>query len=248
MRTDPPPPDREVFPFWPVEFTKEEREMVSYVLDSDLTMVSPERLFSILFSLRWIEENEIPGDVVECGVWRGGASILTGLWLKHNGIRNRKIWLYDTFSGMTVSGPDDVRTRDGKGYSEILVEHEKKGMGDAGVRAFASIESVRKNFSDAGLDLNQTEFIEGDVGLTLRVEENLPARIAFLRLDTDWYESTSVELEILYPKLQLGGPLLIDDYGYFDGARKAVDQYFKRAPRPFFHLDDEYGRTGLKLG
>lgn len=243
----PSPPDREVFPFWPVELSKEEREMVSYVLDAKLTMVSPERLFSIVLSLRWIEENGIPGDVVECGVWRGGASILTGLWLQHHGIRNRKVWLYDTFSGMVASGADDVRTRDGKGYSEMLEEHEQKGMGDAGVRAFASIESVRRNFGHAGLDLSQVDFIEGDVALTLRAEENLPTDIALLRLDTDWYESTSVELEVLYPKLQLRGALLIDDYGYYDGARKAVDEYFTKVSRPFFHLDDEYGRTGLKL-
>lgn len=69
------PPEREAFPYWPVEFSAEEREIVSYVIDRKLTMVSPERLFSVVRACRWIEENQIPGDFVECGVWRGGCRL-----------------------------------------------------------------------------------------------------------------------------------------------------------------------------
>ena len=87
--------------------------------------------------------------------------------------------------------------------------------------------------------------IQGDVAETLLESKNLPEKIAILRLDTDWYESTRIELERLYPLLEPGGVLIIDDYGHFDGARKAVDEYFK-AERPWMHYVDYTCRLILK--
>ncbi len=238
--------EREVYPFWPVEFSTEEKEMVSYVVENELTMLSPERLFSIVLSCRWVVENGLEGDFVECGVWRGGASILIAFLLRHHGVNDRNLWLFDTFSGMTEPEKVDTRTRDGKSFSEIVLEHRGRGLVEDGMLALASLETVVDNFEKAGIDLANVRFVTGDVAETLRHEENLPSKIALLRLDTDWYASTLLELEILYPRLRKGGPLLIDDYGYFEGARKAVDEYFGSRRRPFFHLDDEYGRTGTK--
>lgn len=80
-------------------------------------------------------------------------------------------------------------------------------------------------------------FIKGKVEDTLRDERNLPEKIAVLRLDTDWYESTKVELEVLYPRLRPGGVLIIDDYGYWQGARKAVDEYFADRPVLLHRID-----------
>jgi O-methyltransferase len=91
-------------------------------------------------------------------------------------------------------------------------------------------------------------FIQGDVAVTLEVPNNLPEGIAVLRLDTDWYESTKKELEILYPRLSVGGVLLVDDYGHWVGAREAVDEYFKRHNnRPFLVYNDNTGRAGVKV-
>ena len=89
------------------------------------------------------------------------------------------------------------------------------------------------------------KLIQGDVAETLLESKNLPEKIAILRLDTDWYESTRIELERLYPLLEPGGVLIIDDYGHFDGARKAVDEYFK-AERPWMHYVDYTCRLILK--
>ena len=242
----PDAPRREVFPFWPKEFTSAECEMVAYVIESGLTMVSPERLFSLVLSCRWVVENNVPGDFVEAGVWRGGASILTALWLKHHAINDRTVWLFDTFAGMTEPDAGDVRSRDGKTFEQIRVEHDQAGLGDDGVSAYAPLDLVQNNFRKAGLDPDAAVFIVGAVEETLTLEKNLPKSVSLLRLDTDWYKSTLAELTVLYPKLSPNGVLLIDDYGYFEGSRRAVDEYFSANKRPFFLLDDEYGRTGLK--
>lgn len=88
---------------------------------------------------------------------------------------------------------------------------------------------------------SQVILIEGDVLETLVKTQNIPGKISVLRLDTDWYESTKKELEVLYPKLAVGGVLMIDDYGYWGGAKKAVDEYFADIPRPFLQYTDSAG-------
>src|SRR5205823_12639352 len=90
-------------------------------------------------------------------------------------------------------------------------------------------------------------FVKEDVRSRLAVVDNLPRRIAVLRLDTDWYESTRMELEMLYPRLSIGGVIMIDDYGYWTGARKATDEYFARGHRPFLQYTDATGRAGVKV-
>ena len=113
---------------------------------------------------------------------------------------------------------------------------------------YASLDDVRKNCIQSGLDLEEVRFIKGDVCQSLRSNENLPAKISVLRLDTDWYESTKSELEILYPKLTNRGVLIIDDYGYWEGARKAVDEYFSTKDyQPLFNVIDSTGRSAVKI-
>jgi predicted O-methyltransferase YrrM len=89
-------------------------------------------------------------------------------------------------------------------------------------------------------------FVEGDVVQSLKIESNLPESISVLRLDTDWYESTRAELEVLYPRLSPGGVLIIDDYGHWGGAKKAVDEYFRGRPKPLLQYTDYTGRMGVK--
>ena len=94
------------------------------------------------------------------------------------------------------------------------------------------------------------ELVKGDVLVTLADSVSLPEAISVLRLDTDWYESTSVELQTLYPRLSRGGSLLIDDFGYWEGVRKAVEDYFSSvepSKRPLLHYTDRSGRMGIKL-
>ena len=114
---------------------------------------------------------------------------------------------------------------------------------------YRSLEDVKRNFeSYSGLE--NVIFREGDVRETLLIEENLPKKISVLRLDTDWYESTKVEMETLYPRLSVGGVLLLDDYGLWEGHKQAVDDYFKSLPvekRPMLQIVSEKGRCAIKL-
>lgn len=125
------------------------------------------------------------------------------------------IYLYDTFEGMTPPGKFDVNYK-GTPASRILKRPSKRGI--------CSLEEVKKNVSLTGYPQEFLHFRPGDVAVTLKAA--VPEKIALLRLDTDWYESTKISLESLYPKLIRGGVLILDDYGYWRGARKATDDYF----------------------
>jgi hypothetical protein len=184
------------------------------------TMTSVERLWSTLISVRYVCRNRIAGDFVECGVWRGGKSALAAhIFQKESDLRD--VWLFDTFAGMTAPTSVDVNLF-GKSSTETF---EKSQKGDVNTWAYASLEDVRNTMRETGYPEEKLHFVKGPVERTLR-EQPLPERIAILRLDTDWYESTKAELEILYPRLVSGGVLMIDDYGHYAGARQAVDEYF----------------------
>jgi hypothetical protein len=194
-----------------------------------LTMVPKEGIFAALLAIKYVVENDIPGDIVECGVWRGGMSILmAGMLRLHNSCR--KLYLYDTFSGMTVPGYKD-------GF--IGLEPEK----DDFVKSGSTLPEVKTNFEKADLLDENIIFIEGDVCETLNNNDNLPQRIAFLRLDTDMYASTKKELEIFYPRISDNGVLVVDDYGAWIGCKPAVDEYFASiGHRPFFSYIDRHAR------
>lgn len=174
---------------------------------SGLTKAGPERSQAMIDACRRIDRENIPGDIVECGVWRGGQIILA-----RKVAPSRVCWLYDTFSGMTEPGPYDAKA---------------DGRVVAAGKSAVSVQDVGRFLSEAGVfDPHKLWFAAGDVCETLR-GTNLPDQIALLRLDTDYYESTKVELEVLWPRLSRGGILIIDDYGHWPGCRKAVDEYFK---------------------
>ena len=115
------------------------------------------------------------------------------------------------------------------------------------VWCIADIDDVRRNVSSTKYPMSQFMFVQGDVSVTL--ENSVPDSIALLRLDTDWYESTRRCLEVLYPKLSIGGVCILDDYGHWQGAREAVDEYFARqSHRPYMHPIDYSGRVFVKTG
>jgi hypothetical protein len=188
-------------------------------------MTSRKRVEAMASALQKIDDENIAGDVVECGVWKGGNIILARKMSP-----DRVCWLYDTFEGMTEPGKHDHH-RDGESaktrYDEIL----KRGGG----WCRAPLDQVKDNLAVTGvLDETKLRFVVGSVEKTLLKPENIPEQIAICRLDTDWHDSTKIELEMLYPKLASGGVLIVDDYGHWKGARKAVDDYFKSKFNPIW--------------
>ena len=205
-----------------------------------------ESSYSLYKAVEYIVKNNIPGDFVECGVWRGGSVMLIALALAHFGDTKRKIFLYDTFAGMTKPDEKDVDW-DGlnlqKKWEEDSVQTKSNrplmwGYG-------GSIEEVRKNVYSSNYPKDNFIFVKGPVENT--IPETVPEKIALLRLDTDWYASTYHELVHLYPILSVGGILIIDDYGWCRGSRQATDKYIKENKlNLFLSRIDESVRLAIK--
>lgn len=190
------------------------------------TMTSAERVEALVNAVRYIVANGVAGDIVECGVWRGGSSMAAALMLKELRDERRHLHLYDTFEGMSPPTEEDV-TLDGIAAKGKFVDRQLSEESSDWCRA--TLDEVRLNVAGTGYPADRLHFIKGKVEATLPA--SMPAGpIALLRLDTDWYESTRHELVHLYPRLVRGGVLIIDDYGHWAGARKAVDEYFAAHP------------------
>jgi len=159
------------------------------------------------------------------------------------GLRN--FFLFDTFEGMTEPTESDIEISSGRFAWDLMKKIADRSLKDS-VWCYASYEEVSSNFRSFDIDSSVLKFIKGDVAKSLKDEKNLPSEIAVLRLDTDFYESTKIELETLYPRLVSGGILILDDYGHWNGARRAVDEYFASNKRPFLAWSDYSGRIGIK--
>jgi O-methyltransferase len=183
------------------------------------TMTSVERIGALVDSVRYIGRAEIPGCIVECGVWRGGSMMAVALTLMEAG-DIRDLYMFDTYAGMTQPADMDVDYR-----GTPAEGHYHESIADGFVDwCYATLEDVRHNLLSTGYPEDRIHFVKGDVMDTIPCPEI--AEIAILRLDTDWYASTRHELEILYPMVVDGGILIIDDYGHWQGCKKAVDEYF----------------------
>ena len=192
-------------------------------LAKPLTMTGVERLHALVQAVRYIVRAEVPGDLVECGVWKGGSMVAAAHTLLEMGADDRALWLYDTFQGMPEPTDADVSNRGENAQEKFNAKRNKRGGGSDW--CYSSLEEVRTNLETTNYPKRLLRFVEGKVEETLPREA--PNRIALLRLDTDWYESTKHELIQLFPRLSRGGVLIIDDYGYWKGCRKAVDEYFR---------------------
>ncbi len=202
------------------DFNEEEKSLYKEI--QPFTMTSPERVKALMDSLNYIVKSKIEGDIVECGVWKGGSAMAV---LKQLAVYNehRNLWLYDTFQGMSEPTDKDVDMRGYSAKKKLL--HGKKE--ESWVWAYSAIEEVKENIYSVSYPRDRIKFIIGKVEDTL-ISSDLPEKISLLRLDTDWYESTKVELEILYPKVVEGGVIIIDDYGHWKGCKRAVDDYFEK--------------------
>lgn len=239
VRRDPEPDS-----LFPVEIEEEDRKLLRYVIDNNLSMVSPEGLYSTLSAAKYVCENGVEGDFVECGVWRGGNAIIAAeIFLRYKS--DKKVFLFDTFSGMSEPSSEDRGLLDGQ---LAIAQYQDSDKGTHNEWCYASLQEVRGNFANRNLLHQNVIFIQGDVAATLNEGKNLPDSISILRLDTDWYESTKLELETLFPRVSIGGCLIVDDYGFWSGSRKATDEYFKtQKTKPLFHATDFTRRIGVKV-
>lgn len=207
------------------------------------TMTSEERLYAMNKAVEYLIKNNIPGDIVECGVWRGGSTMCALLGLVKMGKPDRNIFLYDTFDGMSEPTEKDANLL-GKDAKQLLDESQKTT--EDTMWCYAPIEDVKKNIESTSYPHQLVTYIKGKVEDT--IPGTMPGEIALLRLDTDWYESTYHELKFLFPKLVKGGVLIIDDYGHWQGAREAVDQYFEENNiNMLLNRIDYTGRIGIKM-
>jgi O-methyltransferase len=207
-------------PDLPIEASMHDRKIRNLV--EPFTMTTPERVWALMSAVRYCSSN-IPGDFVECGVWRGGSAMVMAYTLLELGITDTKIWLYDTFEGMTHPSSHDVELASGIEARDLMAAAGLKKENSRNVWCYATQDDVSENLRTTGYPVSSVHLVKGDVVNTLKREA--PDRISLLRLDTDFYESTLCELETLYPRLQPGGVCIIDDYGYWSGSKKATDEY-----------------------
>ena len=174
-----------------------------------ISMIGLHRLNNIETCVAHILANNVPGDLIETGAWRGGAAIFMRALLAAHDVRDRTVWVADSFAGMPVPDPHKYPAD---------AQLDLSGVD----RLSVSLEEVQRNFKRYGLFDAQVRFVEG------WFKDTLPQapieRLAILRLDGDLYESTADALRYLYPRVSLGGCVIIDD-NWVPACRKAVDDY-----------------------
>ncbi len=224
----------------PPDLSAHDRAIVERI--APFTMTSVERQMALIHAVRHLVRHKIDGCLVECGVWRGGSSMAIALTLIEEGDTSRDLYLFDTFEGMTA--PQDVDTTADRTLAQTHLDRDADRSGS--VWAVAGIDEVRHNMQATGYPEDRVRYVKGPVETTIPAGARV-GPIALLRLDTDWYESTKHELAHLFPLLAEGGILIIDDYGHWEGARKAVDEYFASCGRSFYlHRVDYTGRLLVK--
>jgi len=200
------------------------------------TLTGLNKLLPLVDAVRYTAEHQIPGAMVECGVWRGGSMQAVAWTLLDAGVGDRDLHLFDTFEGMSEPTEKDVQTRTGATAAGLLAMG--KAMCDAG------LDDVQLGMSETGYPIDRIHFHPGKVEDT--IPDQAPEQIALLRLDTDWYESTKHELEHLYDRLSPGGVLIIDDFGSWDGARKATVEWLEATGEPLLLVPIGAARLAVK--
>lgn len=174
------------------------------------SMIGLRRMDNLQHCIEVVLREDVPGDLIETGVWRGGATIFMRGVLKVHGDANRTVWVADSFAGLPKPDPDRYPAdKDDSLYRHFILQ--------------AGIEQVKANFRRYGLLDDQVRFLVG------WFKDTLPTapidRLAILRLDGDMYESTTQAIEALYPKLSPGGFCIVDDYGAIPACKRAIHDY-----------------------
>ena len=175
-----------------------------------------DKMFSVYNAVNYISEYDILGDLVECGVYRGGMTKLMAHTLLENNCK-RKIYLYDTFQGHVVE-PTNLDVN----YTGALAMGKYK---DANGWCYACLDEVKANMFSTGYPKDDIVFVQGEVKKT--IPDTIPGKISLLRIDVDLYEATLHILEHLFPRLSKNGVLIIAAYGHWKGTKSAIDKYFK---------------------
>lgn len=190
------------------------------------TMIGMARLDNLAYCVETLLAEEVHGDVLEAGVWRGGAAIYLRALFRAYGVTDRTVWLADSFAGLPPPKPQ---------YP--LDAADKHHLEDA---LAVSLETVKANFETFDLLDQQVKFLKGWFHETLY--EAPVKSLALLRLDGDMYESTWVTLDALYDRVSKGGFIVVDDYGYIESCRRAVHDFLAaRNLAPRIHKIDWTG-------
>jgi hypothetical protein len=205
----------------------------------DWTMTSRARVFALVVAVRYVVDHRVDGAMVECGVWRGGSMQAVARTLLERGTSDRDLHLFDTFEGMPP--PTDEDRRLGGPAARELLERSPR---TANVWAVAGLADVRAGMSRTGYPGDRIRYHPGRVQDTL--PSQAPERIALLRLDTDWYESTRHELAHLYHRLTPGAVIIIDDYDYWEGSRRAVDEFIAAGRHRLLLVPVDSARVAVK--
>ncbi|HST82971.1 MAG TPA: TylF/MycF/NovP-related O-methyltransferase, partial [Kineosporiaceae bacterium] len=222
---------------FPNDFDAELSEIIRSV--RPFTMTSNDKLHALISATRYLVKHQIAGDIVECGVWRGGSMHAVARTLDSAGDHSRELYLLDTFEGMPPPTEKDVRL-DGQTAQALL----DAGTKEQTIWAYATLEDVQAGFETVPYPSEKVHYVKGKVEET--VPEFTPAAIALLRLDTDWYDSTRHELEHLYPRLVSGGVLIIDDYGTWQGSQLATDEFLAKTDARLLMVRAGRGRIAIK--
>ena len=226
---------------YPHDFTETDIKIWDTV--KPFTMTTAESVRVLIDAVKYVVENNVEGDLVECGVWKGGSAMTIALALKEMGKEDREIYLYDTFAGMSAPTDKDISKFWGKASDIFLTTRTSK---DASNWCLCSLDEVKNNFKKTSYSIARIHYIQGKLEDT--IPKTMPKKIALLRLDTDWYKSTKHELVHLFPKLSKNGILILDDYEDWEGAKKAVDEYIKENNLCLFlSRIDESARIALKI-
>ncbi len=186
------------------------------------------------------EKAGLAGAFVECGVWRGGCAAIMAYVAKAAG-RGRKTWLFDSFEGLP-----EPTSQDGE-RARVYAGDRTSGAMASIAKCVGPLEDVKALFARLGIAESAYVTVKGWFQDTLPVSRDQIGPIALLRLDGDWYESTKVCLDNLYDLVVPGGFVIIDDYGHWEGCKKAIDEFFAaRGVQPTLHPIDDTGRWFTK--
>jgi O-methyltransferase len=204
-----------------------------YIKSPAITMLPMARLDNLESCVRTVVAERIPGDLIETGVWRGGATILMRAMLESLGDTTRVVWVADSFEGLPEPDAERFPTEAAGFHGPVITKSYD--------RFAATLETVRANFEAFGLLDDRVRFLKGwfkDTLPTAPIE-----RLAVMRLDGDYYESTMDGLTSLYDKLSVGGFVIIDDYAEdrWTNCRRAVDEFrgTRRITDALVHVDSK---------
>ena len=216
---------------------QEEYEIIK--LGMQYSMASWERLYANLNSIKYLIKSEIEGSIVECGVWRGGSMLTMLKTLKQFSATNRDVYLYDTFTGMSAPSKEDGNFAHEK-FKELQTGVEESNW------CYADLNDVKSTIKLVDYPQEKIHFVKGKIEDT--VPNTMPDRISLLRLDMDWHDPTLHALTYLYPKVEPGGVIILDDYGHWEGCKLAVDRFFEEMNiNILLNRIDYTGRIGIKI-